>query len=113
MPSGKVKFPIQGDPHRPSTKETRCDDIYNLILMMEAEKIVDEIGRSRGTYVLVLQLYQLIKIEIGRLGLISFEPGYYLYTGSALGPGGLSGRISQHLRQKTQKRSHWHIDALT
>jgi Uri superfamily endonuclease len=81
--------------------------------MMETEKIVSEIGTSRGAYVLVLQCHQLIKIKIGRLGFISFEPGYYLYTGSALGPGGLSGRISHHFRQKAQKRSRWHIDALT
>ncbi|HEY44460.1 MAG TPA: GIY-YIG nuclease family protein [Anaerolineae bacterium] len=81
--------------------------------MMGADKVVDEIGTSRGAYVLVIQLDQLIKIEIGRLGFVSFGTGYYLYTGSALGPGGLSGRIHRHLRHESQKRSHWHIDALT
>ena len=111
MPSEEVNFSIQGDHQRPSTMKIRCSGIYNL--MMGADKVVDEIGTSRGAYVLVIQLDQLIKIEIGRLGFVSFGTGYYLYTGSALGPGGLSGRIHRHLRHESQKRSHWHIDALT
>ncbi|MCP3956130.1 MAG: DUF123 domain-containing protein, partial [Desulfobacterales bacterium] len=34
----------------------------------------------------------------------------YVYTGSALGPGGLAARIGRHL--KPSKKFHWHIDYL-
>jgi Uri superfamily endonuclease len=71
------------------------------------------IGPSRGTYVLVVELDQPKRIQVGRLGFFNFKEGTYLYTGSALGPGGLAGRIHRHLRPETQKRPHWHIDALT
>tara|TARA_B100000959_G_scaffold287522_1_gene373520 strand:+ start:5151 stop:5492 length:342 start_codon:yes stop_codon:yes gene_type:complete len=36
--------------------------------------------------------------------------GWYLYVGSAFGPGGLKARLGRHLR--TTKRRHWHIDTL-
>ena len=38
------------------------------------------------------------------------QPGYYVYLGSALGPGGLRARITHH--QKLSPRPHWHIDYL-
>lgn len=68
---------------------------------------------SPGTYVLVVELKQPERIQVGRLGLITFKSGTYFYIGSALGPGGLTGRIHRHLRPESQKRVHWHIDALT
>ncbi|MCW3985408.1 MAG: DUF123 domain-containing protein [Candidatus Bathyarchaeota archaeon] len=39
-------------------------------------------------------------------------PGYYVYTGSALGKGATSlpNRLARHL--KTLKKKHWHIDFL-
>ena len=81
--------------------------------MEELDTKLKGIGPSLGTYVLIVQLDQPKRIKIGRLGIINFKSGTYLYIGSALGPGGLSGRIHRHLRSETQKRSHWHIDALT
>ena len=36
--------------------------------------------------------------------------GFYVYIGSAFGPGGLKARIYHHL--KTSNRPHWHIDYL-
>lgn len=63
-----------------------------------------------GTYVLVIYLQKRKKIGIGRLGTFSFHRGYYLYIGSAFGPGGLNSRIRRHL-QRTKKH-HWHIDYL-
>ena len=64
-----------------------------------------------GTYILVIRLQKRKRISIGRLGMFSFRKGYYLYVGSAFGPGGLNARISRHLRQN--KKRHWHIDYLT
>lgn len=63
-----------------------------------------------GTYVLVLRAKRNGVLRIGRLGEMPLCPGYYLYVGSALGPGGLRRRLERHLR--AEKRPHWHIDYL-
>jgi Uri superfamily endonuclease len=47
---------------------------------------------------------------VGKLGKFEFQPGYYLYVGSAFGPGGLAGRLKHHV--KTSPCPHWHIDYL-
>ncbi len=61
-----------------------------------------------GTYALVLFLKESCRLQVGKLGRLGFLPGYYVYTGSALG--GLAGRLKRHLRP--EKRLHWHIDYL-
>ncbi|HHP7234280.1 MAG TPA: DUF123 domain-containing protein [Desulfobacterales bacterium] len=63
-----------------------------------------------GTYVLILCSYRQGILKVGRWGEIDVEPGYYLYVGSAFGPGGVRARIERHFR--TTKRHHWHIDYL-
>lgn len=63
-----------------------------------------------GTYVLVLQSMVCRQIEIGRLGTMQVEAGYYLYVGSAFGPGGVKARVAHHMRIATRPR--WHIDYL-
>lgn len=65
---------------------------------------------QRGTYALILRLSAPQAIEVGRLGLVAFRPGFYAYVGSALGPGGLAARIEHHVR--AESRPHWHIDYL-
>jgi Uri superfamily endonuclease len=65
-----------------------------------------------GTYTLALWLHTAQTIRVGRLGEIAFPAGWYLYVGSALGPGGLLARLARHLRQGTGKHAHWHIDYL-
>ena len=72
-----------------------------------AEKVLPA---ERGTYALILRNSEPGVIRIGALGSISARPGYYIYVGSAFGPGGLSARVSRHLNG-SQKR-HWHIDYL-
>jgi Uri superfamily endonuclease len=52
-----------------------------------------------------------VRIRVGSLGTFTFAPGFYLYIGSARGPGGLRARIERHLRKDKVKR--WHIDYLT
>jgi Uri superfamily endonuclease len=49
-------------------------------------------------------------LEVGCLGRLRFEAGWYLYTGSARGPGGLAGRLGRHFRE--DRRIHWHVDHL-
>ena len=65
---------------------------------------------TKGTYTLVLRLEDKEEITIGKLGTFTFPAGYYLYVGSALGPGGLEARLARHRRR--DKRLRWHIDYL-
>lgn len=71
------------------------------------------IPKSKGTYALILRLDHGQRIQIGKLGTFEFPAGYFLYTGSALGPGGLAGRLGRHLALNHGSAScHWHIDYL-
>lgn len=63
-----------------------------------------------GTYALVLKCENNEEIAIGKLGRFRTQPGYYVYVGSAFGPGGLRARIGHHLRSSS--KPHWHIDYL-
>lgn len=63
---------------------------------------------SNGTYALVIHSQSRQKLPVGRFGPCDFQPGYYIYSGSALG--GLKGRLKRHFR--ADKRLHWHIDYL-
>jgi Uri superfamily endonuclease len=65
---------------------------------------------GKGTYVLVLHLERGKEITVGKLGTFTFPAGYYLYVGSALGPGGLEARLARHRRR--DKKLRWHIDYL-
>jgi Uri superfamily endonuclease len=60
--------------------------------------------------VLVLRCQKPASITVGALDLMRLRRGWYLYVGSAFGPGGLRARLGRHLR--TAKRRHWHIDTL-
>ena len=61
-----------------------------------------------GTYALLLGLDEPVELEVGRLGRIHFGSPFYLYFGSAFGPGGLVARLQHHLRPA--RRPHWHVD---
>ena len=71
-----------------------------------------ELTISPGTYALVVLLEETATISIGKLGAQQFLPGYYIYLGSALGPGGLRARVGRHRRQRALSKLHWHIDYL-
>ena len=49
-------------------------------------------------------------MAVERWGTLDFLPGYYVYVGSASGPGGVSARSQRHCRQR--KKLRWHIDDL-
>mgnify|MGYP006310666971 CR=1 FL=1 len=53
------------------------------------------------------------RIEFGAAGPRDLEAGYYAYTGSAFGPGGLS-RVDRHRRVAAGENGtrHWHVDYL-
>jgi Uri superfamily endonuclease len=76
---------------------TRNDDLIETVAI-----------EMKGVYVLLLELPEDRSIQVGKLGKIAFEHGYYAYVGSALN--GLESRIKRHLRK--EKKKHWHIDHL-
>jgi Uri superfamily endonuclease len=63
-----------------------------------------------GTYTLVLSSSVEKPVNIGKLGTLFLKPGFYVYIGSAFGPGGLKARIKHHFSYST--RPHWHLDYL-
>lgn len=63
-----------------------------------------------GTYLLLLRCEQASRLQVGRWGELDLRPGYYCYTGSAFGPGGVRARVQRHWREV--KAKHWHIDYL-
>jgi sugar fermentation stimulation protein A len=70
--------------------------------------LLEQEAQDRGSYVLILRVKETRKITVGKLGRITFPPGYYLYVGSAMG--NLTARTERHRR--LLKTKHWHIDYL-
>ena len=68
----------------------------------------------KGTYVLVIDptagtsFHSFSAGALGRLELPADR--FYLYVGSAFGPGGVQARVTRHMG--STKRSRWHIDYL-
>jgi Uri superfamily endonuclease len=63
-----------------------------------------------GTYALVLSSPACRPVVIGKLGTLKVKPGFYVYVGSAFGPGGLLARIGPH--RNNTGCPHWHMDYL-
>jgi len=64
----------------------------------------------KGTYALVFACNQVRPVLVGKLGTMALQTGYYIYIGSAFGPGGIRARMHHHL--KVQTTVHWHVDYL-
>ena len=58
---------------------------------------------NRLSYALLMHLPHSQDMDIGALGTIHFEKGWYVYVGS-----GTEKRIERHFRK--EKKNHWHID---
>jgi Uri superfamily endonuclease len=69
-----------------------------------------EFMANGGTYVLVCRSSREAQVEVGRLGALPIQRGFYLYVGSAFGPGGVAARVAHHLTHGPKR--HWHIDYL-
>ena len=63
----------------------------------------------RGVYLLLIRVEKSVKIKVGKLGLIDFERGEYVYVGSD--QRNLEKRIRRHSAKNKKKK--WHIDYLT
>jgi Uri superfamily endonuclease len=64
-----------------------------------------------GTYTLILSSAVAKPVNIGKLGTLFVKPGFFVYVGSAFGPGGLKARIKHHINHSS--RPHWHLDYLS
>jgi Uri superfamily endonuclease len=71
-------------------------------------KTLETAGNRHGTYALVFSCPAPFQAVAGRLGTVSLTCGYWIYVGSAFGPGGLRSRLFHHL--KPSHRPHWHLD---
>lgn len=72
--------------------------------------MIEKLPSARGSYLLWFYLPRGTDLTIGKLGRHHFKRGWYLYSGSAFGPGGLRARLGHHLKLSSKK--HWHIDYL-
>jgi Uri superfamily endonuclease len=61
-----------------------------------------------GTYALIFSAVAEQRLRIGRLGQLHVRPGFYVYVGSAFGPGGVRARIAY--QRRSPRHPHWHID---
>jgi len=79
--------------------------------MVIGQRSLDAVPATGGAYALILRLEKEAAIDLPRFGPEPIAPGWYLYAGSAYGPGGLRARLARHFRPA--KKPHWHIDRLT
>ena len=65
-------------------------------------------SKNHGTYALMFKCATPFQAVAGKLGPVFLSTGYWIYVGSAFGPGGLRSRLTHHL--KPSRRPHWHLD---
>ena len=70
--------------------------------------MINDLPDAPGTYALVFRSDRERRVPVGALGDVDLTRGYYIYVGSAFGPGGLRTRVGRHAR--FEKKKHWHID---
>ena len=71
----------------------------------------DRIPGTPGAYALILNLERSVHVDRPSRAAGALPAGWYVYAGSARGPGGIRARLARHFR--AEKRLHWHIDQLT
>jgi len=71
-----------------------------------------DIFSGKGVYCLIFE-NRACKIEVGKKGEFPFYPGFHIYVGSALAPGGLK-RVKRHinLSRNRDRNPRWHVDYL-
>jgi Uri superfamily endonuclease len=62
----------------------------------------------KGIYALEISVKKSVLVKVGKLGVLNFDKGLYVYVGSA--QSSLGKRVERHLRR--QKKRFWHIDYL-
>jgi histidyl-tRNA synthetase len=74
-------------------------------------KSASDVASEPGAYILAIAIDRPLTLAAGRFAGAQLSPGWYLYAGSAKGPGGIRARVARHMR--ADKRPHWHIDHVT
>lgn len=64
-----------------------------------------------GAYLLAVFLAKPFQFSASSIPVATMPAGWYVYAGSAQGPGGLRARVGRHLRKG--KKPRWHIERLT
>ena len=64
-----------------------------------------------GAYVLLIELADNLVVKLSGRAEVTLSSGYYLYCGSARGPGGIKARVGRHMQR--EKAIRWHVDRLT
>ena len=66
----------------------------------------------KGAYCLIISVLSEMNLQVGALGVKTFQPGTYIYVGSALNS--LEARINRHTRTSfgANAQHHWHVDYL-
>lgn len=72
---------------------------------------IDALAPFKGAYLLLLHLDSLEALRLPRNVSANAQAGWFVYAGSARGPGGVRQRLSRHFRP--DKKIHWHVDHLT
>lgn len=72
------------------------------------EPSISALPREKGIYALIVGVSRAFPVSIGRLGKRFVAGGYWVYVGSARGPGGLRARVDRHL--SAEKNRRWHVD---
>ena len=65
-----------------------------------------ELDNRPGTYALILANDSVQVVTVGQLGPLILRPGWYVYVGSAQGPGGLAARVGRHIQIDKKRRRH-------
>lgn len=75
-------------------------------------RVVDDLVGRQGAYALVFRNMRSRRVRTGALGSLSYDPGIWVYVGSAMGKGSasLGRRLGRHFHGAEKK--HWHIDHL-
>ncbi|MDA7947035.1 MAG: GIY-YIG nuclease family protein [Hyphomicrobiaceae bacterium] len=83
---------------------------YGMVRIVRRNETSD-LPAVAGAYLLILGLREAILLTRPRASQPPLLEGWYVYAGSARGPGGIRARLARHLHH--DKRAHWHVDQLT
>ncbi|MDD3798232.1 MAG: DUF123 domain-containing protein [Novosphingobium sp.] len=70
----------------------------------------DSAPAEKGAYVLLMH-FGTPPVFAHKRATVTLARGWYAYSGSAYGPGGMRARLRRHFRR--EKKPHWHVDRLT
>ncbi len=88
-----------------------ADRIAATVARPQFHSCADEIPALGGAYLLLLRLQRSLRPDLKAFANLRLMPGWYVYCGSAYGPGGMRARLKRHLAP--QKAPRWHVDHLS